>query len=79
MKKKRGEAADRMIKEFEESDLGPDLKGVKGTLIGPKKRVPTSILLESDIVRKLKAKGIKRGIGYLTMMKIIVHENVDRY
>jgi hypothetical protein len=79
MKKKHVEATDRMIREFEEKDLGPDLRHVKGTVIAAKKRVPTSILLEADVVRKLKAKGVKRGIGYLTMMKIIVHENVDRY
>ncbi|MBI4423836.1 MAG: hypothetical protein HY554_08920 [Elusimicrobia bacterium] len=77
MKKKHAE--DRMINEFEARDLGPDLRHLKGTVIAAKKRIPTSVLLETDVVRKLKAKASKRGIGYLTMMKIIVHENVDRY
>ncbi len=76
MSKKRN---DPVVREFEAKDLGRDLAGAKGVVIRPKKRIPTSVLLEPDVVRKLRAKAVKRGVGYLTMMKIIVHENVDRY
>ncbi|MFC1679942.1 hypothetical protein ACFL2T_07010 [Elusimicrobiota bacterium] len=41
--------------------------------------MPTSILLARELISKLRAKAAKRGIGYQTMMKIIVHEHVDEY
>ena len=41
--------------------------------------MPTSILLDPGLVEKLKAKAVKRGIGYQTMLKIIVHERLDEY
>ncbi|MFA5140208.1 MAG: hypothetical protein WC728_13335 [Elusimicrobiota bacterium] len=41
--------------------------------------MPTSILLAPEIIHKLKEKAGKRGIGYQTMLKIIVHEHVDDY
>ncbi len=41
--------------------------------------MPTLILLDPAIIDKLKAKAGKRGIGYQTMLKIIVHEHVDDY
>jgi predicted DNA binding CopG/RHH family protein len=31
------------------------------------------------IIEKLRGKAEKRGIGYQTMLKIIVHEHVDEY
>jgi len=41
--------------------------------------MPTSILLDPAIIGKLKQKAGARGIGYQTMLKIIVHEHVDDY
>jgi len=32
-----------------------------------------------DLIRKLREKGAKRGFGYQTMLKFIVHEHVDEY
>ena len=43
------------------------------------RQMPTSILLDPAIIHKLKEKAGKRGIGYQTMLKIIVHEHVNDY
>lgn len=49
-------------------------------MIRPKcARMRTSIVLERDLVGKLRAKGSKRGLGYQTMLKVIVREHVDEY
>jgi predicted DNA binding CopG/RHH family protein len=44
-----------------------------------KRQTPTSILLDPAIINELKEKAGARGIGYQTMLKIIVHEHVDDY
>jgi predicted DNA binding CopG/RHH family protein len=39
----------------------------------------TSITLDHDLIEKLRAKGVKRGLGYQTMLKMIVMEHLDEY
>lgn len=75
------ERRDPIIREFLTRDLGSDIrKSGSGVWIRPKnKLVPTSIVLSPDLIEKLKTKAAKRGIGYQTMLKIIVHEHVDEY
>jgi predicted DNA binding CopG/RHH family protein len=41
--------------------------------------MPTSIVLERDIVERMRAKGAKRGLGHQTMLKVIVREDVDEH
>lgn len=41
--------------------------------------MPTSIVLDDDLVAKLRQKGARRGLGYQTMLKLIVREHVDDY
>lgn len=71
---------DKQLEEFETRDLGADIRasGVTPLLIRPKGQ-PTSILLEPDLIEQLRAKGSKRGLGYQTMLKIIVREHLDEY
>jgi len=53
---------------------------IRPLVIRPKPRsLPTSILLDSSLIGKLKEKAEDRGIGYQTMLKIILHEHVDDY
>jgi predicted DNA binding CopG/RHH family protein len=40
---------------------------------------PTSILLEPDLIETLRRKGAKRGLGYQTMLKLVVREHLDEY
>ena len=50
-----------------------------GGLRAIRKTLPTSIVLEQDLVDKLREKGAKRGLGYQTMLKLIAREHVDEY
>ena len=71
---------DAQVREFERKDLGQDIARSRSAVVIKKKRqMPTSILLNPILVAKLEAKARKRGIGYQTMMKIIVAENISRY
>lgn len=86
MKKKRyivkmdpDERRDPIIREFLTRDLGEDMRRGGGIVrIGCRSK-PTSILLPPPLIEKLRAKASKRGIGYQTMLKIIVTEHVDEY
>ena len=72
---------DAQTSEFGKRDLGQDIaRSQSAVIVRPRTRqTPTSILLDAAIIGKLKQKGGKRGIGYQTMLKIIVHEHVDEY
>ena len=72
---------DRQVREFEERDLGQDIAQSRSAVVvrSRKRQTPTSILLDPAIINKLKEKAGARGIGYQTMLKIIVHEHVDDY
>ena len=72
---------DDQLREFKSRDLGRDIaRSRSAVVVRPHSRqMPTSILLDPAIIDKLKMKAGKRGIGYQTMLKIIVHEHVDDY
>lgn len=72
---------DKQVQEFEKRDLGQDIaRSRSAVVVRPRTRqTPTSILLDPAIIHKLKEKADARGIGYQTMLKIIVHEHVDDY
>ena len=70
---------DKQVTEFERKDIGRDVRKSKSVMrVAPKNR-PTSILLPEPLIEKLKEKAGKRGIGYQTMLKIIIAEQMDRY
>jgi predicted DNA binding CopG/RHH family protein len=72
---------DRQVDEFNNRDLGRDIARSKSAVVAHSRRrqTPTSILLDPTTIDKLKQKAGARGIGYQTMLKIIVHEHVDDY
>lgn len=72
---------DKQLLEFKKRDMGHDIaRSQSGVIVRPRTRqLPTSILLDAALTDKLKEKAGKRGIGYQTMLKIIVHEHVDEY
>lgn len=77
--KRRTASGDAQLREFEQKDLGADLRAA-GTakVLRPRSR-PTSILLDDDLVEALRQKGAKRGLGYQTMLKLIVREHLADY
>lgn len=72
---------DAQLRELERHDLGKGIASSRSSIvIRPKSRqMPTSILLDPATVEKLRRKGRRRGIGYQTMLKIIVSEHLDEY
>ena len=79
-KRRKRTAEERLMHEFETRDLGQDMRrSGSAVLIVRDPSLPTSILLPQPLIEKLKEKAAKRGIGYQTMLKIIVHEHVDEY
>jgi hypothetical protein len=79
-KRKTKAKRDRQLEEFERRDLGKDILASGGAIqiIRPRS-MPTSVLLPADLIAKLREKGKQRGLGYQTMMKLIVMEHVDEY
>jgi predicted DNA binding CopG/RHH family protein len=75
--KKKGR--DLQVEEFEKKDLGRDLRRSRSSTTVMHKSRSTSILLPESLIEKLRKKAEKRGIGYQTMLKIILAEQVDRY
>jgi predicted DNA binding CopG/RHH family protein len=70
---------DAQIAEFERRDLGDDIRrsgAVRLLRVRPK---PTSILLDRALVNELRKKAAKRGLGYQTMLKMIVREHLHEY
>jgi len=77
---------DDQVHEFEKRDLGKDIERSRSAVVirppvhrMKSRSLPTSILLDSSLIGKLKEKAEDRGIGYQTMLKIILHEHVDDY
>jgi predicted DNA binding CopG/RHH family protein len=72
-------AADAQVAEFERRDLGSDIRAARTARLLRVRSKPTSIVLDDDLVRQLRAKAAKRGLGYQTMLKMIVREHLDEY
>ena len=70
---------DNQLTEFRKKDLGRDVRKSQSAMLVTTKSRPTSILLPEPLVAKLRTKAGKRGIGYQTMLKIILTEQVDQY
>jgi len=76
--RKKVRRRDVQAAEFEKRDVGEDIQAAGG-LRPIRKTLPTSIVLEQDLIDKLRKKAAKRGLGYQTMLKVIVREHVDEY
>jgi hypothetical protein len=77
-RKSRARRTDAQLREFERRDLGDDIAASGAGAMIRRSRT-TSIALDDRLIAKLRAKGAKRGIGYQTMLKLIVAEHVDDY
>ena len=70
---------DAQVAEFERRDLGSDIRTAGGARVLRRRTTPTSIALDEELVEKLRKKGARRGLGYQTMLKLIVREHLDEY
>ena len=78
-KSRRRTVRDTQVAEFERRDLGSDIRTGGVARVLRRRARPTSIALDDDLVAKLREKGAHRGLGYQTMLKLIVREHVDEY
>ena len=78
-KGKRLAPRDAQVAEFERRDLGQDIRKAGAARVLRRRSKPTSIMLDDDLVARLRQKGARRGLGYQTMLKLIVREHVDEY
>ena len=79
-KKTKTRSGDLQLEEFEKRDLGDDVRRSRtGRLVRQQTARPTSIVLDEDLVERLRQAGAKRGLGYQTMLKLIVREHLDEY
>jgi uncharacterized protein (DUF4415 family) len=70
---------DAQVREFEKRDLGGDIRGAGSARVIRRTAKPTSIVLDEELVALLREKGAKRGLGYQTMLKLIVREHLEEY
>jgi hypothetical protein len=78
-RQRRRPVRDAQLVEFERRDLGDDMRAAgTGVFVYPRARA-TSIVLEPALIDALRRKGAKRGLGYQTMLKVIVREHLDEY
>jgi predicted DNA binding CopG/RHH family protein len=69
---------DAQVREFERRDLGDDIARSRAGKMLRRSRT-TSITLDEGLIEKLRAKGAKRGLGYQTLLKMIVMEHIEEY
>lgn len=70
------------LEEFETKDLGDTLKTYKhsGRWVVPSRKTrPTSIALSEETIQVLRQKAARKGIGYQTLLKMIVQEHLQEY
>ena len=78
-KKKARKVEDKHLAAFARRDLGRDLRASGGRRVVRRHAHPTSILLDDDLIKQLGEKGARRGLGYQTMLKLIVREHLHKY
>lgn len=77
--KSQRRSTDAQVREFEKRDLGRDIRSGGTARLLVRATRPTSILLEEDLIEELRRKGAKRGLGYQTMLKLVVREHLSEY
>ncbi len=70
---------DAQLSEFAKRDLGADIERSGSARVLRRRTQPTSILLDKDLIDGLRAAGAKRGLGYQTMLKMILREKLGEY
>jgi hypothetical protein len=70
---------DAVVKEFETRDLGADVRAARTAIVVRPRATPTSIVIEPALVAELRARAARKGIGYQTLLKMIVREHIEEY
>ena len=67
---------DGTLKEFERRDLGGDIEAA-GSAILVRPQVMTSIRLDPALIKRLRQRAARLGVGYQTLLKMIVTKHAD--
>ena len=67
---------DGTLKEFERRDLGGDIEGA-GSAIVVRPQVITSIRLDPALIKRLRQRAARLGVGYQTLLKMIVTRHAE--
>ena len=59
--------------EFDEKSIIEGMSRLKGA-----RRKPTSIALEEDLLKDLKAIALKRGVPYQVLMRLLISDGIKR-
>jgi predicted DNA binding CopG/RHH family protein len=59
--------------EFDSKEIIEGMSRLKGA-----RRKPTSIALEEELLKELKAIALKRGVPYQVLMRLLIAEGVKR-
>ena len=70
---------DAALKEFEARDLGEEMRAAGTAVVVRPRATPTSIVIEPALIAELRARAARKGIGYQTLLKMIVREHIDEY
>lgn len=73
--KNKATRKDAQLAEFARADLGKVIQESGGVVVRPQQ--PTSILLPGALVERLRARAEGLGIGYQTLLKMIVTKHID--
>lgn len=74
--KKGAAKTDATLKEFERRDLGGDIEAA-GSAIVIRPQVMTSIRLDPALIKRLRQRAARLGVGYQTLLKMIVTKHAD--
>ena len=67
---------DATLKEFERRDLGGDVEAAAAAVV-VRPQVMTSIRLDPALIKRLKQRASRLGVGYQTLLKMIVTKHAD--
>lgn len=80
LRKKSKQTGAKILREFERKDLGSALRAFKAEGRWVKARTrPTSVALSEETIEILRQKASRKGIGYQTLLKMIVQEHLKEY
>jgi hypothetical protein len=78
--RERTERPDSQVREFLRKDLGEDIRrSGAARVVRRAKGLPTSLLLEPELIAELRRRGARRGLPYQTLLKLIVRDHLHEY
>ena len=77
---KKSALSDKQLSDiFEHEDTGAAIEAARSWKLIKSPAQPISIRISSDLISKLRSAAHEREIGYQTMAKLIIAENINHY